>query len=227
MESKSIQEYFMNRATKTIVTTIGIILGISGLDHGIFEILQGNQPTNGLFIEAIGPDHIMWKHGGEGALTILPTFLLTGIMAVLVGIAMIIWSLKYIDSKRGALGFFILNLLLLLFGGGIGAPVVIYPAAGIAATRINKPLTWWRKVLPKRIRPVLAKLWPYTLAIGFISMLVGLYIAITGHIPGVSADNPDLILAIDLAVVFGGGWGMFLISFVCGFAADIEENPLP
>ncbi len=29
----------MNRATKTIVSTIGVILGISGLDHGIFEIL--------------------------------------------------------------------------------------------------------------------------------------------------------------------------------------------
>ena len=216
----------MNRATKSIVTTIGIILGISGLDHGFFEILQGNQPTKGLFIEAIGPDHIMWVHGGEGALTILPTFLLTGIMAILVGIAMIIWSVKHIDTKRGPLVFFTLNLLLLLFGGGIGAPVVIYPAAGIASTRIHKPLTWWRKVLPERMRPFLAKLWPYTLTIGFASMLIGLYIAITGHVPGVSANDPDLILAIDLAFVFGGGWGMFLISFVCGFAADILENPL-
>lgn len=211
----------MNRATKTIVATIGVILGISGLDHGIFEILQGNHSTNGIFIEAIGPDHIMWKHGGEGALTILPNFLLTGIMAILVGIVMIIWSVKYIDSKRGPLIFLILDILLLLFGGGIGAPVVIYPAAGIAATRIHKPLHGWRKILPERIRPFLAKLWPYTLTIAVVSMLIGLYIAITGHIPGISPDDPDLILAIDLAIVFGGGLGMFLVSFVCGFAADI------
>jgi hypothetical protein len=114
--------------------------------------------------------------------------------------------------------------MLLLFGGGVGAPVLIYPAAGIAATRINKPLTWWRKIIPERLRPVLAKLWPYTLAIGVISMMIGLYIAITGHVPGLSGGDADKILAIDLGFVFGGGLGMFLISFVCGFAADIESH---
>jgi hypothetical protein len=212
----------MNRATKTIVSTIGVILGISGIDHGIFEILQGNQATDGLFIEAIGPDHIMWVHGGEGAFTILPNFLLTGILAVLLGIVVMVWSLRYIDRKRGPLVFFLLNLALFLFGGGVAAPILIYPAAGLAATRIHKPLTWWRKVLPERARPVLAKFWPHTLSIGVISMLIGLYIAITGNLPGVS--DPDQILAVDLAFVFIGGLGMFLISFVSGFAADIEEQ---
>ena len=216
----------MNRATKTIVSTVGVILGISGLDHGIFEILQGNTSTNGLLIEAIGPNHIMWEHGGEGAFTILPTFLLTGIMAVVTGVAMIVWSLKYIDSKRGPLVFFILNLLLFLFGGGIAAPILIYPAAGLAATRIHKPLTWWRNVLPERIRPALTKLWPYTLTIAVISMLIGLYIAVTGHIPGVSPGNPDLILVIDLTIVFVGGLGMFLVSFLSGFAADIQAQKI-
>jgi hypothetical protein len=214
----------MNRATKTITSTIGVILGISGIDHGIFEILQGDQPTEGLIINAIGPGHIMWEHGGEGAFTILPTFLLTGILAILVGIAMIVWSVRYIDQKRGPLVFFLLNILLFLFGGGIAAPILIYPAAGIAATLIHKPLRGWRKILPKRIRPVLAKLWPYTLTIAVISMLVGLYVAVTGHIPGMSAADPDRILAIDLSIVFGGGLGMFLVSFVCGFADDIQRN---
>ena len=166
----------------------------------------------------------MWEHGGEGAFTILPTFLLTGILAILVGIAMIVWSVWYIDHKRGPLVFFMLNALLFLFGGGIAAPVLIYPAAGIAATLIHKPLTGWQKILPKRIRPVLAKLWPYTLTIGVISMLVGLYIAIAGNIPGVSVIDPDRILTIDLTIVFGGGLGMFLVSFVCGFADDIQRN---
>ena len=214
----------MNRATKTIVATIGVILGISGIDHGIFEIIQGNRPTGGVLIEAIGPNQIMWEHGGEGAFTILPTFLLTGIVAVLTGVAMIVWSLKYIDSKRGPLVFFLLNLALFLFGGGIAAPILFYPPAGLAATRIHKPLTWWRNVLPERIRPALGKIWPYTLTVGFISMLIGLYIAITGHIPGFSIDDPDRILAIDLTFVLAGGLGMFLISFVSGFADDIERN---
>ena len=214
----------MNRATKIIVSTIGVILGISGIDHGIFEILQGNQPTEGLIINAIGPDHIMWEHGGESAFTILPTFLLTGILALLAGIAMIVWTVRYIDRKRGPLAFFLLNILLFLFGGGVAAPILIYPAAGFAATRIHKPLTWWHKILPERARPTLAKLWPYTLTIAVVSMLIGLYIAITGHIPGMGADDPNRILAIDLSFVFGGGLGMFLVSFVSGFADDIQRN---
>ena len=46
----------MNRATKTIVSTISVILAIAGLAHGIPEILQGNTPTEGLIIQAIGPE---------------------------------------------------------------------------------------------------------------------------------------------------------------------------
>jgi hypothetical protein len=214
----------LNRATKTIVTAVGIILAISGLDHGFFELLQGNAPTNGLLINAIGPDHIMWLHGGEGAFTILPTFWLTGTFAILSGIAMIIWSIWFIDREYGPLVFFVLNLMLFLFGGGIAAPILFYPVAGIAATRIRKPLRFWDKVLPARIRPPLAKLWPYTLAIAVFSMLLGLFIAITGVVPGLRLQDPDTILAIDLAIVFGGGLGMFLLSFLSGFADDLLQT---
>lgn len=213
-----------NRATKTIVTAIGIILGISGLDHGIFELLQGNAPVSGLLICAIGPGQIMWLHGCEGAFSILPTYLLTGIFAILTGIAIIIWSIWFIDSKHGALGFLILDIMLILFGGGIGAPVLIYPAAGIAAARIRKPLPFWDKVLPARIRPALSKLWPYTLAFAVFSMLLGLFIAITGIVPGLRIEDLDTILIVDLAIVFGGGLGMFLLSFISGFAYDLQES---
>jgi len=165
----------------------------------------------------------MWEHGGEGAFTILPTYLATGILAVLTGIAMIIWSVWFIQRKRGPLVFFLLNLLLFLFGGGIGAPVLIYPAAGFAATTIHKPLKKWRRILPEKALPFLAKLWPYTLSIAVISLLVGLFVAITGYIPGFAASDADKILIIDLAIVFGGGLGMFLVSFICGFAYDILQ----
>ena len=80
------------------------------------------------------------------------------------------------------------------------------------------------KVLPERFRAFLAKLWPYTLTMAFISMLIGLYIAITGNIPGLSNADPNRILAIDLSFVFIGGLGMFLLSFVCGFAYDIQQQ---
>lgn len=54
----------MNTVTKKIVTVIGIVLGVAGINHGFFETLQGNPPTPGLLIQAIGPDQRMWFYGG-------------------------------------------------------------------------------------------------------------------------------------------------------------------
>jgi hypothetical protein len=214
----------MNRATRIIVSTVGVILGLSGVDHGIFEILQGNTPTHGPFIRAIGPEQIMWKYGGEEAFTIIPNFLLTGILATLVGISLIIWSVGFVHRKHGALVLLLLIVLLFLLGGGIAAPIIFGPPTWAAATRIHKPLTWWQKALPKGLRGILAKLWPYTLTIGVVSMLIGLNIAITGNIPWTDISDPGRILNICWAFVFGGGWGMFMLSFICGFAADIEDQ---
>jgi hypothetical protein len=221
---EELEEKFMNRATRIVAATMGVFLGISGLDHGFFEILQGNTPTNGLFIRAIGPDQIMWFYGGEEAFTILPTFLLTGISAILVGIALIIWSVGFLDRKHGATVLLVLTILLFLLGGGIAAPIIFGPFAWGTATRINKPLSFWQKVFPKRIRGILGKLWPYTLTIAMISLAIGLYIAITGHVPGFASDDPEQILTVTWLFVFGGGWGMFLLSILSGFAFDIEQR---
>ena len=55
-------------------------------------------------------------------------------------------------------------------------------------------------------------------------MLIRLYIAINGNIPWTDISDPGCILNICWALVFRGGWGMFMLSFVCGFAADIEDQ---
>ena len=210
----------MNRATRTIVSTIGVILGIAGLDHGIFEILQGNTPTSGLIIQAIGPDLKLW--GTEEALTIIPNFLLTGIAAVIVSLATIAWSVRFVHTQHGARVFGLLFILLFLVGGGIAAQIMFAPVTWAAATRINKPLDWWRKILPETARRVLAKIWPVTLALGSLSLLIGLFIAITGFVPGES--DSERILGICWAFVFGGGLGMYLLTFVAGFAYDIQKQ---
>ncbi len=38
------------------VATFSTLFGISGLEHGLFEILQGNVRPDGLMISAIGVD---------------------------------------------------------------------------------------------------------------------------------------------------------------------------
>jgi hypothetical protein len=212
----------MNRATRIIVAAMGIMLGIAGMNHGLFETLQGNTPTNGLIIQAIGDAQQMWLYGTEEAFTVLPNFLLTGILAIITSIAIMIWSVGFVHKKHGPTVFLLLFLLLFLTGGGIGQIVFFIPT-WLASTRINSPLTWWRKVLPEKIRQVLAKLWPFSLCVVLICFLIALEIAIFGFIPGV--DNPDTALAICWSLLLAA-WVLLLFTIVNGLAYDIQQRPI-
>jgi hypothetical protein len=114
------QSSFFNwHATRIIVTTIGVIFGFGGIDHGFFEFLQGNTPTNGLIIQAIGEGQRFWVEGTEEAFTIIPNFLISGILSMAIGLAIIIWSLWFIHSPHGRTVFLGLFIILFLVGGGI------------------------------------------------------------------------------------------------------------
>ena len=199
------------------------MLAIAEISHGFFEVLQGNTPTGGIGINAIGPDHIQWEWGGEGAFTLFPNFLFTGLLAITVSIAIAVWSVGFVHKKGGATIFILLFVALSLVGGGAAQLVFFLPAWGVAS-RINKPLTWWRKVLPAKIRPALSKIWPVTLSVSVVSFLVGLFIAITGRVSGFNITNADTVLAICWSFIFGGGWAMILLTYVSGFADDIERR---
>jgi hypothetical protein len=212
----------MNRATRINVTTIGIIFGLSGMTHGLSETLQGNTPTGGLFINAIaaGSSWTRWSEGGEGAFTIIPNFLLTGILAMFIGLAIIIWSVGFVHKQHGPLVYLLLFIGLFLVGGGIGQVVFFIPAWAVA-TRIHKPLIWWRNVLPAGMRRGLAQAWPWLLMAASLLILTALVIAIFGYIPGV--PDMDQVLTITLSLV-GASLGFFLLASVAGFADDIERS---
>jgi len=212
----------MNRATRIIVAVVGIMLGIAGMNHGFFETLQGNTPTSALIIQAIGDEEQMWFYGTEEAFTIIPNFLLTGILAISVSIVIMIWSVGFVHKKYGPTVFILLFVLLFLTGGGIGQIVFFIPT-WLASTRINSPLTWWRKVLPEKIRRVLAKLWPFSLGAVLICFLIALEIAIFGFVPGI--ENPETALAISWSLLFAA-WILLLFSFVSGFAYDIQQSTI-
>ena len=212
---------YYNQKTRITASAIGVLLGIAGLlNHGLFEILQGNTPTNGIFIEAIGEANRFWVHGTEAAVTVIPNFLVTGICAVLVSLAIILWSIKYIQTKHGATVFLSLSILLALVGGGIGYIILLLPTWAYA-TRMHKPLDWWRNILPARLRKGLSRLWVYGLTLTFISWLIVMELGIFGFFPG--QTNPDTILNIVFTFLFST---VILenFTFVCGFARDIEER---
>lgn len=209
-----------NKATKTITSILGVIFAIGGMGHGFFEMLQGNTPTNGVMINAIGDANLMWVHGHEPAFTLIPNFLITGIVAIIVSIAIIIWSIGFIHRKNGSLIFLLLFILLFLVGGGIGQ-IIFFTLGWAFSTRINKPLTWWRKALPMKVRRAISKLWLPCLIVSSLLVLFALEIANFGFVPGVT--NPALISAIMLYSL-GGGLIFFVLAFISGFAHDIDNK---
>jgi len=210
----------MNRVTKTIVSIFGAILGLSGINHGLFEALQGYTPTPGLIIQAIGPGQRFWIHGTEEAFSIIPNFLITGILAMMVGIAIIVWSVWFVHKKYGATVFISLFVLLFLVGGGIGQIVFFLPLWGLS-TRINKPLPSWQKNMHEKLRKGLSKVWPYTLAVASILFVFALEIAIFGFVPGI--PNPEKKLYFCWSLL-GTGLLTLLFTFLSGFAQDAETN---
>jgi hypothetical protein len=213
----------INHATRAIVATLGVLLAIGGLDHGLFEVLQGNVPTSGLIIQAIGDQHRMWVYGTEEALTVVPNFLATGLLAILVSVAIAVWSVGFVHTRHGATVFILLFVVLFLVGGGIGQ-LVFFMLAWLVATRIRRPLSWWRKALPARVRPVLARFWPATLMAGTAAFLFALEIAVFGYVPGLSAADPDAIRNLCWSLLLAA-LALFLVTFVAGFAHDLQRQP--
>ena len=213
----------MNRATHAIVATIGVLFAVGGMNHGLFEILQGNKPTDGLFIAAIGEEHRMWKYGEETAFTLIPNYLGSGIATCLVGMAIIVCSLRCLHRRHGPLVFLLLFILLFLVGGGV-AQVLFFSVAYGAATRIDKPLLWWRRVLSPGFRRIAGPRW-LRLLILFVALgITNLWIATTGYIPGLSdADQIGNVMLVLLSIWYAS----FLATLVAGFAHDIDANPGP
>jgi hypothetical protein len=208
----------MNQSIAKVTTVIGLTLMIAGLVHGTFEILQGNNPVNGLVIQAIGDAHQQWFYGTEEAFTLLPTFLSAGILSNIVAIALGVWSWRFISHKHGASIFLAMSILLFLVGGGIAQLVFFLPTWAVA-TRINKPINKWKK-LPESLLQTLSPLWPVLAAFAFISFMLGLHISITGKLPIGSSTDPEVILNICWTFIFGGGWIFFLLSYLSAFSAD-------
>lgn len=207
----------MNRATRAIVATLGTIFGISGMSHGFFEILQGNISTGNLFISAIGEAQKMWPHGNEPAFTLIPNFLMTGIAAMIVGLAIVIWSLGFVHKKNGPVVFLLLFILLLMVGGGV-AQILFFPWIWLVSTRIHQPLVWWRKVLPIKIQKPLGKLWTWLLMISSALLVFVLEIAVTGFVPTV--NDPETVLAVMLLCLLAEAV-VLPLTFISGFAYDI------
>ncbi len=118
---------------KITAMILGILAGLVGAMHGVLEMLQGNAATPGLLINA--------NQGGQSpmpALSVIPNFLITGILALLVSVVLMFWVMRQLQKKNGVPVLLGLSLLLLLVGGGFIPPVLGTAAVMISAFGIKK-----------------------------------------------------------------------------------------
>lgn len=125
------------------------------------EISQGSARPASLLIQSWPDTAAFTVLAGEPALPVLPTFLLNGILTVIVALALSVWSVFFVQRCGGGLVLILLSLVLLLTGGGLGPPLIGL-ILGVAALRMH--------ALPRyevrRFLLPLARVWEWALVAG-------------------------------------------------------------
>jgi hypothetical protein len=208
----------MRKATRITATVLGLTAGVAGIEHGIFEILQGNARPEGLMINSIGPPCVpaqSWNQC-EPAMTVLPNLLITGILAVIFGLLVGVWSAFFVQRRRGGLVLILLCVPLLLFGGGLFPPLIGL-IAGALGTRIHKPLNPDGSRLSGGLLRFLAALWPWALAL-YVLWVLGQWLI--GHYWN------DWLLANGYLIIIMV-LGSLALSAISCYANDLQRAASP
>lgn len=204
-------------AARIAASTFGVLAGLGGMTHGVGEVLQGNVAPGGIFINSWTQGPIATNMGGEPGITIVPNMLVTGVLTIIVSLAVIIWSLSFVQRKHGGPVHVLLSIAMLLVGGGIGPPV-LGMLAGVAGLGIHAPHTWSREHLPVRVRRFLAGSWPWVFgvcAINGVFLVVGSVILVYLF----ELNNPDLFVGSFFFAVVS-----LLVTVLTGVAYDIRND---
>lgn len=208
-----------NRSIWLTTAVLGLSYAVGGLHHGFFETLQGNAATPGVLIESIGPDHVRWEYGTDGAFSIIPNFLATGVAAILVSLAIAIWCLLFLHRRYGPSGFLGLFVLLTLVGGGIGH-TVFFLTAWAYATRMRRPLAWWGRVLRPGTTEALGRAWLPALAASSLLFLLALEISVFGWVP--ATRDPEVIFAVIVSALLGS-LVCTHVAYVAAISRDLDS----
>lgn len=200
-------------AARICAAIIAGIAGFMGMEHGLFEILQGNISTDSLIINAIGPEQSYVEQGSERAFSIIPNFLVTGVLAMSVGAAMIVWAFLFFRKKSGSRTLILLSVVLFLVGGGFAPP--IYTAIAIFLTfKADRPSVWWDKNLSLKTKKFFSVLQPWILFCFVALSLFVLELAVFGYpfLSTMSLEELYLITSITGWITFFGLGPLLIIS---------------
>lgn len=197
-------------AARSTARVFGILAGLGGLTHGVGEVLQGNVKPEGIIINSWTQGPIASHMGGEPGMTLVPNLLVTGILNIVVSLAVILWAAFVRDRKSGRI-LLLLSMLMLLVGGGFGPPILGI-LAGVAGTAIDTPSGWWQKRLSRKGWRLLGRLWPGVFGVTVVNgvfLVVGSVVLVYFF----DYDNADLFTnsfffsAISLALTIWLGRG--------------------
>jgi hypothetical protein len=191
------------RATRIVVGTLGALVGAAGIEHGVGEFLQGPVPPDGPLIMSWPDAAALEILSGEPAMTVLPDLRVTGVLAVTVALALMVWSIWFVAHRHGGLVLVGLSVLLLLVGGGL-APPLMGVVLGLVAARIG---TTPRRSPPRVVR-ALAGAWPWFLGaalVGYLGLMPGMVIASS---LGMASETA----VVGLGVLAFSGFGLALAT---------------
>ena len=203
-------------ATRAMASWLGVLAGLGNVGYGILEILQGNTKPTGIIVNTFGTMSGTSAHAIEPTIFLIPSFIITGILLVVVSMLFTIWSAVLVQKKNGGLVMIILSIVQFFIGGSTVRSIqgLIY---GIIGTRIHSPFNWWRTRFSERSRHLLSNVWPWVfvgcvflyiihIGSGFIDFFIGI-------------NNPT----ISLILLVGPSYGnllLFVIALVTGLAHD-------
>jgi len=130
-----------------------------GIMHGIFQVLQGPVRPPAVIIQAIGSPcqpEMVW-HACFPAITVLPNMLISGMLAIILSVAILMGSLVQNNIQTKSWLYNLLFVSLLLVGGGF-VPVFIGVITGLAVILSNN-----RTSQNNAFGRLIAKLWPWPL----------------------------------------------------------------
>jgi len=200
-----------NRSTRLYVTIQGILGGLIAMIHGISEVLQGNRPTGGNWLVSIG------------AFTLIHNYLFTGVVAILVGLGLLVWTAGWIHTRHGAAVFLLISVILFLVGGGV-AQVAFFLIAWAVALQIRRPLEGWRRRIPGPKREQLANRWKWYFTAGYVFLAAGILIWLFLTPPGAATKDPVAQYLCWACLLVGLVFQ--LLTIVAGFARDIQRRGL-
>ena len=103
-------------------------------------------------------------------MTLIPNFLISGILTILVSIGIIIRVIFFLNTRMSGLILVLLSGLLLIVGGGFGPPLIGF-IIGFAGMKINSDFSMLRTLRTTGMVKFIARIWKFSTPFGIFCYL--------------------------------------------------------